>query len=129
MPAITPIQESDLEFDHGTFDSAGFAAQALSSPQTLAAVIDHTLLQPEATREQIKTLCDEAIRYRFGCVMVNPVWASMAVRFLAGSDIPVGVVHRLSIRRVSGFNTPPGSRCTGSAGRARAGYGFAHRPA
>lgn len=92
MPAITPIQESDLEFDHGTFDSAGFAAQALSSPQTLAAVIDHTLLQPEATREQIKTLCDEAIRYRFGCVMVNPVWASMAVRFLAGSDIPVGVV-------------------------------------
>ena len=92
MSAITPVQESDLEFDHGTFDSEGFAAQALSSPQALAAVIDHTLLQPEATREQIKTLCDEAARYRFACVMVNPVWASTAVRLLAGTGVPVGVV-------------------------------------
>ena len=92
MSTITPIQESDLEFDHGTFDSAGIAAQALSSPQALAAVIDHTLLQPEANREQIKTLCDEAVRYRFACVMVNPAWASTAVRLLEGSDIPVAAV-------------------------------------
>ena len=92
MSTITPIQESDLEFDHGTFDSAGFAAQALSSPQALAAVIDHTLLQPEANREQVKTLCDEAIRYHFACVMVNPAWASTAVCLLEGSGIPVGAV-------------------------------------
>jgi deoxyribose-phosphate aldolase len=78
--------------DHGSFDSVGFAAHALTNRQTLAAVIDHTLLKPEATREQIESLCDEAIRYRFACAMVNPVWASTAVSVLSGTGIPVGVV-------------------------------------
>jgi deoxyribose-phosphate aldolase len=92
MAAITPIQPADLEFDHGTFDSAAFSAQALSSWQSLAAVIDHTLLKPDATRHQVEDLCDEAIRYRFACAMVNPVWASTAVELLSGSGVPVGVV-------------------------------------
>lgn len=92
MPAITPIQEADLDFDNGFFDSAAFAAQALSSWQALAAVIDHTLLKPEATRGQIESLCAEAIRYRFACAMVNPVWVSAAVGALSGTGIPVGVV-------------------------------------
>jgi len=92
MPAITPIRKEDLEFDNGAFDSAAFAAQALSSWQPLAAVIDHTLLKPEATRDQVENLCDEAIRYRFACAMVNPVWASTAVGVLSGTGIPVGVV-------------------------------------
>lgn len=92
MQAIPPVQESDLEFDHGTFDSAGFAAQTLANWQSLAAVIDHTLLKPEATRTQVENLCDEAVRYRFACAMVNPMWASTAVGMLAGSGVPVGVV-------------------------------------
>ena len=87
-----PIQESDLEFDYGTFDSAGFAAQSLSSTRALASVIDHTLLQPDATKEQVKTLCHEATTHRFGCVMVNPIWATTAVRYLNGTGIPIGVV-------------------------------------
>ena len=92
MKAITPIQTSDLDFDHGTFDAPGFTAQTLSSWQSLAAVIDHTVLKPEATRAQIETLCDEAARYRFACAMVNPVWAATAVNRLSGTGIPVGVV-------------------------------------
>jgi deoxyribose-phosphate aldolase len=92
MQAISPPQESDVEFDHGTFDSAAFTARALSNWQSLAAVIDHTLLKPEATRAQIENLCDEAVRYRFACAMVNPMWASTAVGMLAGSGVPVGVV-------------------------------------
>jgi deoxyribose-phosphate aldolase len=92
MSAVTPIRDADLEFDHGTFDSAAFAAQALTNWQSLAAVIDHTLLKPEATREQIENLCDEAIRYRFACAMVNPAWASTAVGLLSGTSVPVGVV-------------------------------------
>ncbi|MGA3262541.1 MAG: deoxyribose-phosphate aldolase [Terracidiphilus sp.] len=91
MVAPIPIPEADLEFDHGSFDSAAFAAQALSSWQALAAVIDHTLLKPDAAREQIENLCDEAIRYRFACAMVNPVWVSTAVGVLSGTGIPVGV--------------------------------------
>ena len=92
MQAISPVQESEIEFDHGTFDSAAFTTQTLSDWQSLAAVIDHTLLKPEATRSQIENLCDEAVRYHFACAMVNPVWASTAVGLLAGSGVPVGVV-------------------------------------
>jgi len=91
--AATPlIQDSDLDFDSGSFDSAAFAAAALASWQTLASVIDHTLLKPEVTRDQVENLCDEAVRYRYACAMVNPVWASTAVNVLSGTGIPVGVV-------------------------------------
>ena len=92
MPAITPIRDEDLEFDHGTFDSAGFTKQSLATWQSLAQIIDHTLLKPEATRDQIESLCDEAIRYRFACAMVNPMWVPTAVEILSGTGIPVGVV-------------------------------------
>lgn len=92
MGAVTSVHDTDLDFDHGTFDAAGFAAAALATWQTLAGVIDHTLLKPDATREQVENLCDEAIRYRFGCAMVNPVWVPTAVSVLAGTGVPVGVV-------------------------------------
>ncbi len=92
MKAITPIQASDLEFDHGTFDAPGFTARTLASWQSLAAIIDHTLLKPEATRSQVETLCDEAARYRFACAMVNPVWTATAVNRLSGAGVPVGAV-------------------------------------
>jgi len=80
------------EEDFGSFDASGFTAQALSSPANLAAVIDHTLLKPEATREQVLQLCKEAAEHRFACAMVNPVWVSLAVKELRGTGIPVGVV-------------------------------------
>ena len=92
MTATTSLGEADLEFDHGSFDAAAFTQQTLANWQTLAAVIDHTLLKPDATREQVESLCDEAIRYRFACAMVNPTWASTAVAMLSGTGVPVGVV-------------------------------------
>ena len=92
MAAPTPVPEADLEFDHGSWDAAAFAANALACWQSLAAVIDHTLLRPDATRDQVENLCDEAARYRFACAMVNPMWVPTAVSVLAGTGIPVGVV-------------------------------------
>jgi len=92
MPVITPINEEELEFDNGSFDAAAFAAQTLSSWQNVASVIDHTVLKPDATRSQVEKLCDEAVRYRFACAMVNPIWASAAVSILSGTGVPVGVV-------------------------------------
>src|ERR1700739_2550663 len=91
MAATTPMQE-DLEFDHGTFDAAGFTSQTLANWQTLAGVIDHTLLKPDATREQVENLCHQTGRYRFACAMVNPVWVPTVVSVLSGTGIPVGVV-------------------------------------
>jgi deoxyribose-phosphate aldolase len=75
-----------------SFDTAAFAAKALGSWQSLAAVIDHTLLKPEATRAQVEALCAEAARYRFACAMINPLWASVATSALAGTGVAVGVV-------------------------------------
>ncbi len=87
-----PIQETDLEFDHGTFDSAAFTARALAHWQSLAAILDHTLLRPETTRRQIENHCAETLRYRFAAAVVNPVWVATAVSLLAGTGIPVGAV-------------------------------------
>lgn len=84
--------DADLDVDNGFFDAPAFAREALSDWRKLAAVIDHTLLKPEATRTQVENLCDEAIRYRFACAMVNPVWAGLAANLLAGTGVPLGVV-------------------------------------
>ena len=75
------------EADHasGYFDVTGFASSALASESALAAVFDHTLLKPEATRDQVVKLCEEAASFRFACAMVNPAWVSLAHSVLAGS--------------------------------------------
>ncbi|HEX3438002.1 MAG TPA: deoxyribose-phosphate aldolase [Pseudacidobacterium sp.] len=80
------------EFSNGTFDATAFTQETLSSRDTLAAVFDHTLLKPEATREQIIHLCEEAAQHRFACAMVNPSWVSTACAALTGTGIPVGTV-------------------------------------
>jgi deoxyribose-phosphate aldolase len=74
------------------FDAPGFSRQALSHRSRLAALFDHTLLKPDATREQVLKLCEEAAEYRFACVMVNPTWVALAVSALAGTGVPVGAV-------------------------------------
>ena len=74
------------------FDAGSFATHALSSPAALAAVIDHTLLKPDATHAQIIRLCHEAMEHRFACVVVNPTWVASAVETLAGTGVPVGAV-------------------------------------
>jgi deoxyribose-phosphate aldolase len=89
---MTPTTLQEIDENESTFDSAGFARQALSSRSALATAIDHTLLKPEATREQVLKLCAEAAQYRFACAMVNPTWVATAYAALAGSGVPVGVV-------------------------------------
>jgi deoxyribose-phosphate aldolase len=88
----TKSLQPEIDSDEPCFDVAGFAAAALAKAETLSAVFDHTLLKPEATREQVVKLCEEAATYRFACAMVNPVWVSLAHSVMAGSGVPVGVV-------------------------------------
>ncbi len=52
---------------------------------TVASLIDHTLLRPDATRADIETLCREAVTHGFATVCVNPVWVPLARRLLAGA--------------------------------------------
>jgi deoxyribose-phosphate aldolase len=50
----------------------------------LARYIDHTLLKPSATREELVKLCDEARRYGFATVCVNPSNVALCARLLEG---------------------------------------------
>lgn len=58
----------------------------------LAGWIDHTLLKPEATTEQIRRLCAEARAYRFATVCVNPVFVPLARQELRDSEVGVCTV-------------------------------------
>ncbi len=55
----------------------------------LAKMIDHTLLNPSATRDQVEKLCDEARSYGVYAVCVNSTWVSLAVNVLRGTDVKV----------------------------------------
>lgn len=57
--------------------------------KTIAAMIDHTLLKPEATSAQIEKLCAEAAEYHFASVCVNPVYIPLAARLLKGTGVKV----------------------------------------
>ncbi len=57
--------------------------------QRLAHMIDHTLLKPDATPDQIAQLCFEARKHRFASVCVNPGHVRLCAELLKGSGIPV----------------------------------------
>jgi deoxyribose-phosphate aldolase len=58
----------------------------------LAATIDHTLLKPTATEEQIRVLCEEALKYRFASVCVQPYWVALCAKLLQDSPVLVCTV-------------------------------------
>jgi deoxyribose-phosphate aldolase len=60
---------------------------AITRPGDLAKLIDHTILKPEATADQVRRFCEEAIAHRFYAVCVNPVYVPLVARALTGSDI------------------------------------------
>jgi deoxyribose-phosphate aldolase len=59
------------------------------APTGVAAMIDHTLLKPDATRKDIEDLCREAAQFSFATVCVNPAWVATAARLLRGSGVGV----------------------------------------
>src|SRR5947209_11243666 len=74
--------------------------------QSIASAIDHTLLKPEATSDQITRLCEEASFFKFATVCVNPCWISLAVSALRGTGVriaatigfPLGANH-INVKR------------------------------
>jgi deoxyribose-phosphate aldolase len=61
-------------------------------PADLGKMIDHTLLKPEATRDEVTKLCAEAKQHRFASVCVNTTWVPLAKSLLAGTDVMVCAV-------------------------------------
>jgi deoxyribose-phosphate aldolase len=58
----------------------------------VAAMIDHTLLKPDATRTDIQALCREAAEYGFATVCVNPTWVGECTRLLRATSVRVCAV-------------------------------------
>jgi len=71
---------------------AGTAASLGNDWRSAASLIDHTLLKPDASRQQVVTLCDEAVRYGFYSVMVNPTHVALAAAQVRGTAVKVGTV-------------------------------------
>ena len=56
---------------------------------SVAAMIDHTLLKPDATKSEIETLCREAREFGFASVCVNSTWVATCARLVRGSPVAV----------------------------------------
>ncbi len=66
---------------------------AIKTPADLAPLIDHTLLKPDATRDDVLKLCEEARQFGFATVCLNATHIATAARALEGSDtLPIAVV-------------------------------------
>lgn len=61
-------------------------------PADIGKMIDHTLLKPEATRDEVVKLCEEAKKHRFASVCVNTTWVPLCKSLLAGTDVMVCAV-------------------------------------
>ena len=55
----------------------------------LAKMIDSTNIKPDATKEQIIKLCQDAKKYCFGCVVVNPAYVPLVVQLVKGTEVKV----------------------------------------
>ena len=64
----------------------------LENPSTVALLIDHTLLKPEATQSDVVRVCEEAHQFNFASVCLNPCWVVLASKALAGSPVRVCTV-------------------------------------
>jgi len=69
-----------------------FSGNGADVPRDLARFIDHTLLKPDATADDIDALCDEARTFGFAAVCVNPTWVRRCAQLLRGSDVKVASV-------------------------------------
>ncbi len=83
-------------------DRVGAAVGVGAVSGRIAGLIDHTLLKPDATWEQIRYLCAEAIKYGFASVCINPMWVKACAELLAG--------HKPMVCTVIGF--PLGANAT-----------------
>ena len=75
-----------------TSSSSPVISPAALDWKTAARMIDHTLLKPEGTREQIEKLCREALKYQFASVCVNAGWVALASSILHDSTVKVCTV-------------------------------------
>jgi deoxyribose-phosphate aldolase len=70
----------------------GLSGAESEAAREVARYIDHTLLKPEATRDEILKVCEEGVRYGFASVCINPIWVREVACALRGSGVKVCTV-------------------------------------
>ena len=65
------------------------------APAEVAAMIDHTLLKPDASRQSVTDLCREAAQFRFATVCVNPTWVATCAKLLQGTGVGSWLLQRI----------------------------------
>jgi deoxyribose-phosphate aldolase len=91
-PTVTPRVGGPPQTASAVAPVAGQAAATTQPRPDLARVIDHTLLKPDATRDDLRKLCSEAMTWRFFSVCVNSVNVPFCRQQLAGSTVCVCAV-------------------------------------
>ena len=76
----------------GLPDSESPARQDSPDLRALARIMDHTLLRPQATSDDLDRFCREAVSLHVGAISIHQVWVPLAVRILRGTGIKVGTV-------------------------------------
>lgn len=94
--AIHDEDDDDAHVDAKIIQAAGASRVSVCKPtkkgSDTARYVDHTLLKPNATQEEIGKLCDEAKNFCFASVCVNPSYVALAAQFLKGSGVKVCTV-------------------------------------
>jgi len=70
----------------------GLSGAESEAAREVARYIDHTLLKPDANRDDILKICEEGVRYGFASVCINPIWVREAACALRGSGVKVCTV-------------------------------------
>jgi deoxyribose-phosphate aldolase len=70
----------------------GLTGAESEAAREVARYIDHTLLKPDASRDEILKICEEGVRYGFASVCINPTWVREATCALRGSGVKVCTV-------------------------------------
>jgi len=81
------LRRPDLLHDAVALGAERLGGEPADAARDLARYIDHTLLRPEATREEILKMCEEALAYGFTAVVVNPYWVREVAERLRGSAV------------------------------------------
>jgi len=90
---MSKLKADSVQPVDGTRCNGITSAQAMvTDASSLAHMIDHTLLKPEATGQQVAQLCSEALMYGFASVCVNPAYVERCAELLQGSTVEVCTV-------------------------------------
>lgn len=101
----------DRMIDAGAARFGSGLGMRLRENASLARMIDHTLLKPEATRRDVEKLCAEAAEHHFASVCINPCWVELSASLLRGTDVKVCTVVGFPLGATTTYTKTAETQC------------------